>query len=97
MKFPKPTRSKDKAYIEWIRSLNCCITGSRGPSDPHHIPKLGESGMGTKTDDRRAIPLRHDVHVEYHNLGRLSFAAKYNLDYEYVIKKLNAIYESSKN
>lgn len=61
--------------------------------DPHHVPLKGHGKKGGKTDDTRAIPLRHDKHVETHNMGRESFAKKYGLDYELLIAQLNKKWE----
>lgn len=86
----KPVRSKK--YLDWIKVLPCIIC-FKPNAEPHHIPKDGNSGKGTKTDDIRAIPLCHIHHVEYHNNGKQSFAQKYNLNYEYIIERLNKIWE----
>lgn len=89
MRFPKPTRRIDEAYIEWIKSLPCAICGRVGISDPHHVNYAGRGGMGTKADDDRAIPLCHYHHVEAHNMGRTTFAIKYSFGYEELIRHLN--------
>jgi hypothetical protein len=87
----KTIREKNKAYVEWIKSLPCLICGKE--SEPHHVPRQGHSGMGTKASDCRAINLCHEHPAEYHNQGKKTFATKYAMDYEHVISKLNAIYE----
>jgi len=89
---PKPVRVKDKKYVEFIKSLRCWITNSPNP-DPHHAQRSGHGGIATKANDRRCIPLRHDLHVELHNIGAKSFATKYDLNYESIIEALNAVYE----
>ena len=97
LKFAKPQVETNPAYIEWIKTLCCCVTGSRASSvmsiDPHHVPLKGHGKKGGKTDDTRAIPLRHDKHVETHNMGRESFAEKYGLNYELLIAQLNKKWE----
>lgn len=55
---PPVKRSKeeggDEAYLEFIRSLPCCMCDRRGPSHPHHSTG---AGMGLKAPDREAMPL----------------------------------------
>lgn len=94
-KFPKSVTIKDPAYIEWIRSLPCVVTGSRSVSDPHHVSEQGHGSMAGKTSDRRAIPLCHRLHVELHQTGRETFAKKYNLDYEFEIERLNKCWKEN--
>lgn len=94
LKFPKPITKKNPKYKKWISSLPCLITQRPPPNDPHHVPLKGHGSKGAKTDDTRCIPLAHHLHVEAHNIGRDSFAKKYGIDYEYVIGRLNKIYEA---
>lgn len=88
---------RDQQYLNWIRSLPCVLCQNHPPSDPHHIPKQGHSGKGTKTDDTRAIPLCHYHHIEYHQYGRLTFSIANNIEYESVILRLNKIYYGSED
>ena len=53
-------------YVNWVRSLSCCVTWSDAPSDPHHIISHGVGGMGTKASDLFLMPLAHPVHQELH-------------------------------
>ena len=68
------------------------MCSSRGLSDPHHVNPKGHGGKGTKASDDRAIPLCHAHHVEYHNIGRDSFAKKYTVDYEAKIEAYKRLY-----
>lgn len=93
---PKPQSKRNKPYRMWIASLPCCVSGYKHPSelnDPHHVPLDGHGAKGSKTDDTRCIPLRHDLHVEAHNSGKISFAEKYGLDYELLIAAYNRLWE----
>jgi hypothetical protein len=92
LSFPKPTTIRNKAYIEFIKGFHCCVCGYRPPSDPHHVSLKGHGSKGKKTHDTRTIPLCHYHHVEFHNIGRDSFASKYSLDYESTIGDLLIIY-----
>ena len=64
IKKDKPFRSKQ--YLEYIRSLPCCITGDTG-CVAHHITGTKKSGMGTKAGDNYAIPLTQSMHQQLHN------------------------------
>lgn len=62
-------------------------------SDAHHVNKKGHGSMSGKADDRRAVPLCNEQHREYHQVGRETFAKKYDLNYEAIIDGLNKLYE----
>lgn len=89
--FPKHKRQADVKYLNWLKRLPCLLCG--GESEPHHIPEVGHGGKGIKTDDKRAIPLCHKHHMEFHNNGRSSFASMYSINYEHTILELNRIYK----
>lgn len=65
------TRITDRAYLDWLRTQPCIITGQRGHDceavDPAHI---GTHGKGLKTDDE-ALPVLHSLHVKGHNGGEI--------------------------
>ncbi len=57
---------RDKKYLKWIRSLECCACGA--PADvAHHATRLKDSGMSIKTSDYNTIPLCGLHHTELHN------------------------------
>ena len=64
IKKQKPFRSKQ--YLEYIKSLPCCVTGELG-CDSHHIVGTKKGGMGTKVGDNFAIPLTRAMHTQLHN------------------------------
>jgi len=73
-------------YTDWVITLPCCVSGHIADDymgiDPHHIKGcswLTGSGWALKGSDLTAIPLRHDLHNELHNIGWQSFENKYNL------------------
>lgn len=86
----KPIR--DKKYIEFVRSLPCCVCGYPPPTDPHHYQQKGQGGTGTKVSDYQAVPLCHHHHVEYHNIGRQSFIIKHEVDFEALMERMNKCY-----
>lgn len=92
--FQKIARIEDPDFIEWIKSLKCLVNARHmGQTVHHHVNKKGHGSMGSKTDDRRCIPLCVLHHNEVHQIGAKTFALKYELDYEIVIEALNRLYE----
>ena len=68
---------RDAAYLDFIRSMPCCVT--REPAEPHHIEA---GGVGTKCSDYLTIPLSHHVHREITAIGggKDILPNKYNID-----------------
>lgn len=63
---PAPRRSK--AYLAFVRKLDCCNCGTPGPSDPHHE---GKRGVGQKTSDLLVVPLCRRCHSIYTDENQL--------------------------
>ena len=59
----KPYRNKK--YIDWVKSLPCCITGMPA-DDAHHLIGYGLGGMGTTASDCFTIPLTRYMHTQLH-------------------------------
>lgn len=103
MTFQKQTTPQSEAYKAWIRALPCLVCLMNRPtmihewhsSDPHHVPAVGHAAKGMKASDYRVIPLCGKHHREYHSRGRKTFATTHDIDYEYVIQRLNTIYEEA--
>lgn len=55
-----------RAHVELVKMLPCCATNKHGPSDPHHLMRVGpgQRGMGMTTAGRWTIPLCRAVHTE---------------------------------
>lgn len=72
-----------RKYLEYVRTLPCCVTGYAGEGvQAHHIKGyrwLTGSSMAKKSSDLTCIPLRHDLHNELHNIGWRSFEEKHNM------------------
>jgi hypothetical protein len=90
-KHKKKKRKKDEAYLDFIRGQACVICGHK--AEPHHEPLKKGSGVGIKGSDRETIPLNRQYHTERHAIGKLTFAEKYNIDYEFEINRLQDLYE----
>lgn len=71
--FPKPSRLKDRAYLDWIRRQPCLI--DHVAAHAHHTTAVGAGGS-----DYRAVPLCPKHHMEAHRLGRSRFEERHRLD-----------------
>lgn len=85
--FAKPTKAekRNEPYLEYLRCQRCdnhkwgvCW----GDIVPCHTPHAASNGMGTKVDDRMAIPMCVGCHNQQHQKGWVSFCKKYGLNYE---------------
>lgn len=66
---PKPLAPRrSKAYLAFVRKLDCCNCGTPGPSDPHHE---GKRGVGQKTSDMLVVPLCRRCHSIYTDENQL--------------------------
>jgi hypothetical protein len=86
----KATR-KNPAHIEFVKSLPCCVPGclSWDTSDPHHVRTAANSGTGLKPPDSgHTVPMCHDHHLEYHQIGKRTFQAKHGIDLAQIASEL---------
>ena len=77
MSFPKPTKTVDEAYLNFVRSLPCLVCGKR-PSDPDHL--IARGWREPKRNDLSAVPLCREHHGERQSKGTKWFNEKYSLD-----------------
>lgn len=64
---------RDPAWLKAVREMPCVLTGKPGPNDPAHIRYGHGGGMGMKPPDNRVLPLSHELHIEQHRVGEVSF------------------------
>lgn len=68
---PKAITWKSEAYLKFVRSLPCCVTGRKGSDlDPvvaHHLIGHGEGKMGGKAHDLFTMPMLASEHQRFHN------------------------------
>lgn len=95
---PKPKRERSEEYLSFVRSRDCLLLSRyghvcSGPVEAHHItPKMGGK-VGSKTDDRRALPFCSALHKHYHFLGSIdAFEERYPVILEFEIMKLQREY-----
>ena len=75
---PKSNPLRDKKYRDSFKKTGehiCLISGSIFP-DAAHI-RHGFFATGMKPDDSLIMPLRHDLHMEQHDIGEVQFYIKY--------------------
>lgn len=60
-----------KKYLEWVKTLPCCVCG--GPADdPHHLIGIGNmGGMGMKAPDSLTMPVCRRDHDLIHSSPEL--------------------------
>ena len=65
-------------HLTLLRALPCCVSGQAPCGEAHHLRSMvGQSGkftrgLGLKAEDRWALPLAHEPHMESHRVGSLS-------------------------
>ncbi len=87
---------KDKAYLEWLHTLACCVCLLRkyaqgGRTEAAH---LGPRGLSTKSPDRQAIPLCRGHHEQLHKFGPRQFWEALKLKPEKLIADLNERFDN---
>lgn len=75
-----PDENRHPEHLEWIRGRLCAIKFCPGKSQAAHVRLNTGGGMGLKPDDRWAIPLCQEHHLEQHRIGHQAFDAKYGID-----------------
>ena len=64
---PKEVTWKSEAYLKFVRSLPCVITGKTTDIVAHHLIGHGEGKMGGKCHDLFTMPLHVDEHRKFHD------------------------------
>jgi len=74
MDLTKNKTFRDRSWLDELRDHPCLITQHYGTEsdavDPCH---QGTAGKGIKSPDNEALPLKHSLHQESHNMGETSF------------------------
>jgi len=91
MNFKQKT-PRSKAYLDYIRSLSCCVCQYR-PTEPHHA---STGGTGMKGSDYDTIPMCRLHHAEYHQFGKVTFYHSHGIDLLALIQRLNRNYGKRK-
>ncbi len=86
----KTKKLRSKKYIDFVKSLNCVISGQAAQA-PHHLIGRGQGGMGTKSSDLFAFPLVNHYHVGdqgIHKIGYSEWESIYGSQWLYVVSTL---------
>ncbi len=82
----KQPREKDAKYLDYIRSLPCCICGDDTTTEAAHIRTASlengkpYTGMQEKASDKWALPLCGKHHREQHTMNEMDFWRCYGKD-----------------
>jgi hypothetical protein len=93
MLIPKPTRTRDKPYLIWLRDFPCAFCKAPPPSEASHIRLLSQSGTGLKPSDSRALPSCHACHMKAHQGERTFYGDKL----DYYINLAESLYAAQPN
>lgn len=101
---PKVKKIRDRAYLEFVRSLPCIICGKVGV-EAHHQAEKGHGTTGGKPGDERVLPVCVYHHSfggtkqypgSIHGPGKLtgwSFWEFHGVDIERYMKRIQAAFE----
>ncbi len=92
---PRPGRNP--AYVKFVRSQPCCVSGRNWGVEFAHT---GPRGLSQTANDLDGIPLNREFHLaryknSYHSLGRVKFEIFHGISVERTIQYLQALAVSS--
>lgn len=96
----KRETGKDVAYMAWVASLPCIVSGRTEGVQAHHV-KVGENRLGKRPYDRRTVPLHVALHLDtypgaLHAIGEKQFWNAHGLDPRTIVEELIHIYEQGR-
>lgn len=89
MSRPKLNRWESAAYLKFVRSQPCVVTGTTEAVEAHHVIGHGQSGMAMKTHDLMAFPLSHTEHMKLHDGGWQQWERQHGSQLEHVMTTIN--------
>lgn len=98
----KPRRVKDQDFLDYVKSRPCLLLGKyghvcSGPVDANHITPKGGGKVGSKVDDKRALPFCRALHEHYHFLGSVdAFEKRFPVILEFELLRLQHDYRAPK-
>jgi hypothetical protein len=97
MRQRKP-RVIDNAYLRRIRTLPCVVCGRGDSTEAAHIrfgrDGEGPTGLGRRSDDKRALPLCSHHHREQHSQGERRYWSMVGLDPHAIAEKLHKAFQT---
>ncbi len=97
---------RDERYLEWIRSLRCCVPGCISEHSPGtygcvtEAAHVGERGLRQKCSDYEALPIcawHHRLSRDSHHVAGKRFWELHGIDREILIGAYNASFEEMKD
>lgn len=94
----QPREAKAAAYLDWIRTLPCVISGET-PVEAAHVSTAAifyghpGRGKGQKADDRWALPLAPALHAKQHAGNEMAFWKWTGIDPHRLALVLHALWE----
>ena len=87
---PRRGRIESPSYLRWIRSLQCMIQSQdcRGGTEPHRVGRFGQG----RANDYNAVPLCRRHHDLTHQIRRVEFETRFDVNFEAAIARLNEEY-----
>jgi len=82
----KVKKFRSKKYTDFVKQLPSCISG-RPADDPHHIKGHGQGGS-VKASDLFVMPLTHDEHTNFHNIGYQSWENIHGSQWVFVLNTI---------
>lgn len=86
---PKLTRWQSEAYLKFVRSQPCVVTGTIEAVEAHHVIGHRQSGMAMKAHDLMTFPLSHSEHIKLHDNGWQQWERQHGSQLEHVITTIN--------
>lgn len=82
---------RNRAYLDWLRTLKCVACGREAECDPAHGPS---AAMRVKSGDDGAIPLCRSCHIKQHAIGWPEFDKRMQINREKIAARLFADFEA---
>jgi hypothetical protein len=87
---PKELPKRDQARLAYARSLPCALCSVVEGVHAHHENEVGKGSVGSRTSDRRTLPLCWQCHKSRHDHGREVYG---RVDVEAVLARINEAYD----
>lgn len=72
--FPKKKRKQDRQYLDYVKTLPCCICSSRKEITPSHIKTRGSGGSDLP---HNVFPMCISCHITWGQLGNSRFLERF--------------------
>jgi len=80
-------RLECRAYLDWVKTLECCCGCGQPADDPHHPKLMGFAVASSKVPDWWVIPLTRACHDALHSDVEL-WERRYGLQIDHILMTL---------